>query len=605
MDRILRRFRQRSLPPQEPALDGPRFSSTLAHLLCTAVCALLLALAAFSLGPSTPARAAASELQLSTPVALTSLATGGLSLVSLDDQRHFHLLYTTTTPQNEVNLVYRVVSSDGQSVQQIRQPLTLTRAADRIDSAALVLDSQNRLHAAWIEVRNGTFSILHALVEDPTAGSANPLKIETLYQSSEPVEELSGGADSNGNTFFSWLDSSGGASNLSIIELHDDQSIDNPLHLTHQTDRLNFPHLLVYPDGTLTAVMLHQSPKGGWDVIIWPFDAGSSLHDPTTVATQLHPGPNNQISNTDVMDFRFDPLAVNLDAQQHLHIAWGAILQLGYADATMLPDHSFAFQTTTLSSATYNYQELCLSAGPVTTPSTTPGPSSLPWLVWLDDTQGTLLHPFIDQVNKQRQFRSAPRSLVDRFTAAISPCVEQDSQGGLYVTWQQYNDSGDNVLMMVTTTRAPLTPFWVELGLNRTNPIQQVIFILLASIMLGALGLLPNLLVAPLAAGIVRLGRRLHIPRLVGLLVALALFVAVEVLFQTFMSANFAEPLPPLIWAVIAAIASLVLMLYLWYRSRRFPPETLGAVGQLFLAAYLAAIVVSIPLVYPFTQHLS
>ncbi len=587
-----------------------RFHVIIARLLVAAGYALLFISPIISI-PLVPTAHAASQPQLSTPVALTSLAVGGTPTVWLDSQDHFHLLYTTTTPQNQINLVYRVVNSDGQSVQDVRRPTTLSHAADRIDSAVLVVDSRGRLHASWIEVRNGTFFLFQALVEDSTtSGGSNTPKPEMLYQSTKALQTLSGGADSNGNTFYGWLDSNSGSPNLSTIEIRDDQSTGSVLQLTHQTDALNFLHLLVYPDSTLAAVMLQPSPKGGWDVTISPFDAtGSALHDPTQVATQLIPGSLNLTGRTnDVSDFGFDPLAATLDAQQHLHIAWGAILQLGYADVTMQPDHSFISRPTMLSTTTNNYQQLCLSAGPATPPSGANNPSSSIWLAWLDDSQQTPvtpLHPYIDQINAQGALMSAPLLFADKNTASSTPCVEQDQHGGLYATWQQYNDSGDYVLMMVTTTHPPQEPFWVKIGLNRNNPIQQILFLLLGSTLLGALGLLPNLLVAPVAAGVVRFGTRLHVHRLALLLLSLAIFVAIDVWFQSFMSDNFSEPVPTFIWAIIAASASLLLIVYLWFRSRRFPPETLGAIGQLFLASYLATIIISIPLIYPFTQHLS
>ena len=574
--------------------------------LYAVACTLLLTLAASIFAFVPLAQAAGNQVALSTPLALSSLGLKETPSVLLDNQGYFHLLYPTDASQNQVNLAYKVVKSNGQSVQQSGKTITLAHAADSIDSSVFVVDSRSRLHAAWIEVRNGAFFVRDALVENHSSAPGNgAVTAVTLYQSSNSIHDITGGADSSGNIFYSWLDNSSGAPNLVTIEIRDDQSSGQLLQLTKQTDQLDFPHLIVYPDGTLVGVMLHQSQQGTWDLTLSPFDAtGKSLQAPVVIIPSLHPGPANQASK-DTNTFHTDPMAVTLDAQQHLHIAWGQILQLGYADVVMQPDHSFNFQSQTLSSAAYDNQNLCLNAGPaysVLTPPATPSPL---WIGWMDNSQFSTLHPYISQISDQGTLKNTPTPLVDSSTLAASPCIQQDTHGGLYVTWTQYDDNGNYVLEMATTTVPAQSPFWVKLGLNRNDPIQQVIFILLGSILLGALGLLPNLLATPVAAVVVRFGTRLQIHRLALLLVGLGIFIAVDIWFQGFMAANFSEPNPPIVWAIVAAALSLGLVIYLWYRSRRYPPETIGAIGQLLLASYAAATIVSIPLIYIFTQHQS
>ena len=575
-------------------------------ILYITLCALFLTLAGTTFSFVSIARAAGNQIALSTPLALTSLGLKGTPSVVLDNQGYFHLLYQTDAPSNQVNLEYKVVKSTGQSIQQIGKTIILASAVDGIDSAILVVDSRSRLHAAWIEVRNGAFFIRNALVENPVSGGGNGVGVPTtLYQSNNSTHDITGGADNSGNVFYGWLDRSSGTPNLETIEIHDDQSAGQPLQLTQQTDQLDFPHLIVYPDDTLVGVMLHQEAQGTWDLTISPFDiTGKSLHAPMVVIPSLHPGPANQ-AGKDTNTFHTDPMAVTLDAQQHLHIAWGQVLQLGYADAQMQPDHSFTYQPKTLSSAAYDNQNLCLNAGPVYPVSTTSKAPSALWLGWLTNSQLPTLHPYIAQISDQGTLKNTPTSLVDAGTLAATPCVQQDTHGSIYVTWTQYNDNGAYVLEMATNTVAAQSPFWVKLGLNRNDPIQQVIFIILGSILLGALGMLPNLLATPVAAVVVRFGTRLHIHRLALLLVGLAVFIAVDIWFQGFMAGNFGESSRPIIWTIVGIALSLIVIVYLWYRSRRYPPETMGAIGQLLLASYATAIVISIPLIYIFTLHQS
>ena len=568
---------------------------------------LLLLGAGLALAPLMTAAAASGQPQFSNGIELATMAEAGASAVLLDSQRHFHLLYTTAGAQQTVNLVYQVVSSDSQSAQVVRQPRTLASQADQILAPTLILDSRGRLHAAWIEAYNGVTTIRHALLEDPThsgAGSAAPVP---LFQTGNAVSALSGGADAQGNVFYTWLDSDSGAPNLAMAEVHDNQTASPRVQLTQTTTSVNFPHLAVYPDGTLAAALLQQEAnQGGWDLIIAPFDpSGKSLHAPTLVASNLHPGPLNVLGK-DPNTFHFDPLALALDAQGTLHLAWGAILQLSYASGAMQADHSFSIQASALSQSLYNYDQLCLSVGPNTPPQQSNASKAAPiWLAWLQDNNQGGLQADVDQISSQATLLTAPAGLVDKNTTAAVPCPQQDTQGGLYVTWQQFDNNQNYAIFMKTTTLPQNNPFWVALGLNRDAPIQQVIFIVLGSVLLGALATLPNFLTVPVAAGVVRFGKRLHIPRLVLILIGLGMLVAVNIWAQSFLAGNFEIPTPPFIWSIVGGLVPLGLMLFLWFRSRRFPPETLGTIGQLLLASYIGAIILSMPLIYVFTQRQS
>lgn len=568
----------------------------------------LLLLAAWSLAPLASAAAAGNQPVFSNDIELTTLGPAGSSTAFLDTQGHFHLLYTTTTRQS-INLSYQTVSGNSQNVSVLRRPIALASRADAIAAPTFVLDSQGRLHAAWIETRSGTQAVRHALLEDPTshAPEGTPT-ITTLYQSNNSITALSAGADAQGNTFYAWLDNDSGRSQIAMTQLHADQSPGHRIQLTRSTADLNFPHLAVYPDSTLALVFLQQSRKGGWDLLIAPFDAaGKSLHAPTTVATQLHPGPLN-VAGKDPSIFHFDPLAIVLDAQNILHIAWGAILQLGYTPATLQSDHSFAIQPTALSQSTYNYQQLCFSAGPNAPPQSAPAGKTAPlWLSWLDSTHATsnnALLPYVAQINANETLQAAT-PVVGPDTNAAAPCPQQDSHGGLYVTWQQFDDNGNYALMMKTTTIHQSNPFWVQLGLNRNQPIQQIIYIFLGSLLLGAIALLANFLAIPIAAFVLRFGKNLHIPRLILLLIGFGLLIGVDIWFQFFMAANFQIATPPYGWAIVGGVLALAVVLFQWYRSRKYPPETLGAIGQLLISSYIGAIIISMPLIYVFTQHLS
>ncbi len=573
------------------------------------VALLVLLLVAGGLVPLRAARAAGDQPTFSNTIELTTLAPAGLSEALLDSQGHFQLLYTTSAPQS-VNLLYKVVSGDSHDVKALRGPITLASRVDNVASPTLALDSRGRLHAAWIETYKGLKTVRHAVLEDPTTpGAAGDPQVTALYQGDHSITYLSGGADAQGNVFYAWLDTASGKPQLAMAEVRADLTMGQRIQLTHLTIDRVFPHLAVYPDSTLAAVFLQQNPQAGWNLVIAPFDAsGKSLHDPTIVATQLHPGPLN-VAGRDPSIFHFDPLAIALDAQGVLHVGWGAVLRLGYARATRQPDYSFAVQPTLLSQNTYNYQQLCFSAGPNRPPQAAPASQAAPlWLSWLDDTQATTttaLFPYIAQIAPDETLRTAPTALVGRDINAANPCPQQDARGGLYVVWQQFDDNGNYALMMKTTTLPQSNPFWVQLGLNRNQPIQQIIYIMLGSILFGVIALLANFFALPVAALVFRFGKNWHIPHLALLLIGFGLLIGVDIWFQSFMASNFQIATPPYAWAIVGSAVALLVILFQWHRSRRYPPETLGAIGQLLLSSYIAAIILSVPLIYAFTQHLT
>lgn len=584
----------------------PRLRMTLYIVGGALLLIVLMAAGSFLGAPSTAT--SGSGPALSTPVALTTLDQGVVATDLRDSQGHFHLLYISTTAQHTFTLMYEAVSVSGQDAQVLTQPVTLTAPVDTISQPTLLLDSQDRVHATWIEVSNGIISVRHALVATPTNQSLS-ITPDTLYSFNGAVTALSAGADAQGDTFYAWLDNASGTLNLRFSELDASLTAHAPIQVTHQSDMLAFEHLAVYPDGTLAALILHQPDiQTPADLSLYPFDAtGKSLHAPTLVASHLVPEPLNiaggATAGREPDVFQNDPLAAKLDAQGTLHIAWAAGLGLGYARATLNPDDSFAVQgNPTLDQMALDFQQLCLNVGPPTLPGqATAGSAPEVWLSWIDDHLGDGgLHPYIAQVSPKGTLTGTPTPLVDQVTAATDPCVQQDSNEGLYVTWQQFN--GDSYeLVMATTTVAPSNTWWAALGLSLNHPIEQLIFIVFGSPVVGLLLLLITLLSIPVVALVIRLGKWLHVPRLVVLLIALIPLLYLSIFAQGFLAINFNATVP-LIRTLIGCAVIVAMTLYLWYRSRRYPPETMGTIGQLLVAVYLGAIVLAAPIIYLATR---
>lgn len=563
----------------------------------------LLLLAALWLIPSGAAKAANAQPTLSTPVELSSLGVAELATNLLDTRGQFHLLYTD---QKTTTLHYQVVKSSGQSVQVIRKAVTLVGQADKISDLTLTFDSQGRLHAGWLEENNGLFAVTHVVVDDPTNSSASAaLTPQMLYQSQDTLLGLNAGADGQGHVYYTWLDNSNGTPHLSTIQVTAMQPAEAPLALPYQASAVVFPHMLVAQDGTLVMILLQADPNGGWDLTVTPYaSTGAPLQAPALVATQLHPGLLNTITDKDKNDFHFDPLAVSLDAQQQAHIVWGAINQLGYADVTLQPQGQVAAHSTTLSQATSNYEQPCLVTGSASPSQQAQASHPAPiWLTWLDDSGSTTLHPYFAQITTQGTLTTAPTPLVGPGTPVGNACPQEDTRGGLYITWQQYDEGGNYSIQMATTTVAPLIPWWVKAGLNRDNPVEQCIFIILGSILLGAAFLLADLFAVPVAAGIIKLGTRFHLNRLIFLIPSLALFLVVDIWVQGFIAEQVQSSSPSLLWGLIGGICALALCAYLWFRRRKYPPETLGTIGQLLMASYIGAVVLAIPLIYVFTRQ--
>lgn len=563
----------------------------------------LLLFAALWLIPFGAARAANAQPTLSTPVELSSLGVGELATNLLDARGQFHLLYTD---QKTTTLHYQVVKSSGQSVQVVRKAVTLVRQADKISYLTLTFDSQGRLHAGWLEKNNGGVAVTHIVVDDPISSSASAaLTPQILYQSQDTLQALNAGADGQGHVYYTWLDNSNGTPHLSAIQVTAMQPAEAPVSLTSQASAVVFPHMLVAQDGTLVMILLQADPSGGWDLTVTPYaPTGAPLQAPTLVATQLHPGLLNTITDKDKNDFHFDPLAVSLDAQQQAHIAWGAINQLGYAEVMLQPQGQMTVHSTTLSKATSNYEQPCLVTGSASPSQQAQVSHPAPvWLTWLDDSGSTTLHPYFAQITAQGTLTTAPTPLVGPGTPVGNACPQEDTRGGLYITWQQYDEGGNYSIQMATTTTAPQIPWWVKAGLNRDNPIEQCIFIALGSVLLGAAFLLADLFAVPVAAGIIKLGTRFHLSRLIFLIPSLALFLAVDVWVQGFIAEQVQAPSPSLLWGLIGGICALALCAYLWFRRRKYPPETLGTIGQLLVASYIGAVVLAIPLIYIFTRQ--
>ncbi len=591
-------------PDKVISQDRQRLSMLLR--LAAVVFLMLVLLAASSFLGSPPATASG----ISTPVELTALKDGGISTNLRDSQGDFHLLYITGAAGLQLNLMYEKVSVSGQSVTILVQPVALATQVDQILSPTLLLDSKGDVDAAWIEVNNGVTRVRQALVASAAhqAGDVS-LVPQTLYSTEGAARSLTAGADEKGDTFYAWMDNTGGPLNLRFSEVDSQQVAHAPIQVTHAADALAFAHLAVYPDGTLVAAMLHQLPQKSWELNLYPFDAtGKLLHDPTQVVSDLLPAPLNVAGGTtagqEPTDFQNDPLAVVLDAQRTLHLAWTSVLGLGYASALLRADGSFAVQASALEHAAPDYEQLCLNAGPPTPPGqAAPAGAAQVWIGWIDDRLGGgSLYPFIAQVSQQGKLMGAPMALVDNVTNATDPCVQQDSQKGLYVTWQQFQDNGTYGLVMATTTVAPENPWWSRLGLNLNHPITQLLFLVFGSPLLALFIVISNVLAAPVAALVLWLGHRLRIPRLLVLLIALIPMVALSLYFVNFIGSVFLSvevPQPRLLIGCATAVGATV---YLWYRSRRFPPETMGAIGQLLLASYMGAVILAAPLIYLTTR---
>jgi hypothetical protein len=602
---LFRLQRKLALPQAEQRPEKYRAFAEFLHLTLAASL-LLLITTVLSFLPIQAAHAArASQPQLSSPAELTTLAPLGIADSLLDSQDHFHLLYTITTPHNPnpnlVDLVYAVISSDPHPVQLVK-PVTLAHALDGVLSPNLLLDSQGRFHASWIERSNGVFTIRHAVVEDPnTHLSASSIVPETLFQTSSFAEALSGGADASSHVFYVWLDGDSGKQALRAMTLQNNQP-GKPFVLLQPSIEVAFPHLVVYPDGTLAVVMQQRNPKAGWDITLTPFDAAAHpLHDPIFVAQGAFPSNQNQkgTGNSPLRnDFRFDPLAVALDTTQTLHIAWGVVNKLNYADAVMQPDHGFALQPTTLLGITDNYMQLCLSAGPNIPPGQTGSATTTTWIGWIDDSENFPMMPYIDQITNQETLAGNPTRLVPLTATAINPCVQEDTQGKIYAIWQQYDDNNQYGLFMATTARPPDSSLWTKLGLSAKAPIQQLIFIVLGSMLLGAFVTVADILAVPVIAGLVKLGQGLRVPRLVLLLVGLVPLLVLNAYIQKYLAANFATPAPSYLWLIVGSSVAVGMLLYLWFRSRNIPLEFLGTLGRVFLASYVATIILCIPIIY-------
>jgi hypothetical protein len=569
---------------------------------------VLLMAAALSLASIQPAKAApASQPQLSSSAELTALSSLGTADSLLDAQDHFHLLYTVTTPHssnpNLVDLLYSVVSSDQHPVVLVK-PVTLAHALDALFSPNLLQDSNGRFHASWIERTSGVFTVRHALVEDQSAHlSASSIVPETLFQTNSFADALSGGADASGNVVYAWLDGDSGAQTVRAVTISNNQTLGKPFVLFQPSIEAAFPHLVVYPDGTLAVVMQQRNPKAGWDIVLTPFDATAHpLHDPVFVAQGVFPGNQNQkgVSNSTLRnDFRFDPLAVVLDATQKLHIAWGVVNKLNYAVAVVQSDHGFALQPTTLLGITDNYMQLCLSVGPNTLPGHAAATNTATtWIGWIDDSENIPMMPYVDQISNHETLAGNPTRLVPLTSSATNPCVQEDTRGNIYVTWLQYDDNNQYGFFMATTARPPEASFWTSVGLSAKSPIQQLIFIVLGSMLLGAFVTVADILAVPVIAGLVKLGQLVHTPRLVLLLAGLIPPLVLNIYIQKYLAANFNTPPPAILWPIVGCAVAAALMLYLWFRSRKIPMEFLGTVGRVFLASYIAAFILCLPIIY-------
>jgi hypothetical protein len=206
--------------------------------------------------------------------------------------------------------------------------------------------------------------------------------------------------------------------------------------------------------------------------------------------------------------------------------------------------------------------------------------------------------PYIDQITNQDAFAAQPTRLIPLTDVGTNPCVQEDTHGHIYATWLQYDDNNQYGLFLATTARPPASTFWTKLGLSATAPIQQLIFILLGSMLAAAFMTLVSMLGVPVAAVLVKVGQLLHVHRLALLLVGLVPLLVIDVFAQRYMASDLATPTPPTAWPVIGSAVAVAVLLYLWFRSRKVPTEVLGTVGRDFLASYFAAFIFCLPILY-------
>jgi hypothetical protein len=483
-------------------------------------------------------------------------------------------------------LNYEVVPL-GSTVAQMRR--VLVPLASQISDLQLVYDSTGALHCAWIAITNNGFIAQQLTVSDPHAS------VVTLYQSSGVIESLSAGADARGRVFFSWLDQRSGIENVAYVALQGSRLLGPSQQITHVNDALFAPQLAVYPDGTMAVTVLHLPGYTGlWQLEVRFFTSdGTPVGPPLIVAQQLRPSLANV---TQQIEFQQNPLAVQLDGQQRLHIVWATLLDLGEATVVRISHGGKLLNRQTLAADSLYYLSPCLS-----TRLASPGNNAVvpTWITWADAANGSQI--FLGRINEQGKLDLGPQQLVLGLKDAFEPCVGQNSHGTLYTLWQQYDSRNGYGLFIQIQNRPHSEPFWVSLGLNRDDPFTQIIFILLGSFFAALFPAAFSALGVPVGLILARISQRLHAPRVIALLVGFVPVWLANAYVASALNYHYAGSLP-LAALPVGFIVGVLGVLLLYRRRPIAMKETLPAVGALIAGSYLAAIITSLPMLYVMTH---
>jgi len=548
--------------------------------------------------PGTLALAASSQpsgaIKWGNAVELVQVALSSPYAQVLDAQGDLHLAYVTPLPGNNEALNYVVVTLSGKIVQK---PRVLVPSADQISDPRLIYDSTGALHCAWIIGTNNGFLAQEVTVSDPRS------RVVTLYQTTGVLESLSAGADAHGRIFFTWLDQRSGVENVAFVAMRGDTLLGVSQQITHVSSQLFAPQTVVYPDGVMAVTVLDLVGYSGlWRLEVRYFAPdGAAEGQPLVIARGLRPPVGNV---TQQVLFLQNPLAVQLDGQQRLHIVWATLLDLGEATVVRSGNVGRLLNQQTLADSSLSYLTPCLSTRLA---SNSPENSAMApvWVTWADASNGSQI--FLSRINNQGKLDMAPEQLVLGLADAFEPCVGQDSHGTLYTIWQQYDTHDGYGLFMQVQNRPHTEPFWVGWGLNRDDPLTQVAVIVLGSLFAALFPAALSAIVSPIGVALLRLGERVRVPRMIALLVGfIPCWAASTYLMQRLggyiaLTMGNSANVPLVMLPISFVLGGLSVLLGYWRRPSALK-ETLPCVGLLLLGAYLAAVVVSLPILYALTH---
>jgi hypothetical protein len=556
------------------------------HARAAGALALLGLLWALS-GLLTQAVAASPAIKWGNAVELAQTELGAPYAQVLDAQGNLHLAYITPASGNNEALRYASYTLAGKPVGASR---TLVASASQIDDPQLVYDSTGALRCAWIVVTNNGFAVQEATV------SAAPAPVVTLYQSTGAIEGLSAGADAQGRVFLTWLDQRSGVENVAYEALRGDKPLGPSRQITFVSDTLFAPQLAVYPDGTMAVTMLHLPTVGLWQLEVQYFAPnGAAEGAPLVLARNLRPSLANV---TQSIEFLHNPLAVQLDGQQRLHVVWAMLLDLGEATVARSGTGGKVLNQQTLATSSLNYVSPCLSTRLAGT-SRASGKAAPVWVAWADATAGS--QAFLSRISDQGTLAMAPQPLVPGLKDSFAPCVGQDSHGTLYTIWQQYDNQNNYGFFIQVQNQPHSEPFWVALGLNRDDPVTQIFFILLGAFIGAAIPAAASTFAVPVGLIVARIGQWLHAPRVLALLVAFVPVWVLNMYVARWLGDNYGNGLPLVVFPVAFVFG--VMGVLVLYRQRPIAmKEALPAVGALLFGSYVAAIIALFPTAYVITH---